>query len=647
MRLPYSATLQRLWPLACLMLLALQAAGAAAQNEAPAQRPEPRRVLILMGVDPALPGVRQHDDAFRKALQAASPQGVTFFTDTLDMARFDAAAIGPEFLALQRKKYAAQQVDLVVGISEGSLGFLGAHAETLWPGVPLLFSGLDAAQLEPGQRLPGAAYLTWQLDVEGTFSIIESLQPQAERLIVLGGSAAMDHRLSARVEALAQARSRWRVERWSGLPVDELRRRLAALDSRSAIFFTTMQRTPDGRATFPVDELGRLADASRAPMYGLFSTYLGHGIVAGSIVDLAANGRLAAAQATSMLEGRPPAGPLPPVPNRCVADHRQLLIHGLQVDGLPPGCELLNPPRNLWTEYRGFVLAVAAVVTLQALSIAALLMQNRRRRHAEAEALQRRTELSRAMRFAAIGELTASIAHEINQPLGAILSNADAADLLLQSGRATPEALREILSDIRRDDLRAHEVIRRLRALLERHEVVHGPMHLHPALDEVLALLTAEARRRGVAIDHRFDAADDRLHGDAIQLQQVLLNLSLNAMDSMAEVEPARRQLRITTAEQGESLVLEVADRGSGISAADRTRVFESFYTTKPHGLGLGLPIVRAIVEAHEGRIELQPVDGGGSRFTVTLPRRLAAATSAVPALHPPPPAGAQAGASA
>jgi len=330
---------------------------------------------------------------------------------------------------------------------------------------------------------------------------------------------------------------------------------------------------------------------------------------------------------------------LPPVPNRCVADFRQLQAHGLSAADLPAGCELRNPPRNLWTEYRGFVLAAAGVVTLQALSIAALLLQRRRRRHAEADALQRRTELSRAMRFAAIGELTASIAHEINQPLGAILSNADAGELMIRNGQATPEALREILADIRRDDLRAHEVIRRLRALLERHEVVHGAMRLHPALDEVMALLAPEARRRSVTLERHFDAADDRLYGDPIQLQQVLLNLALNAMDAMADTEPARRQLHIGTAGDGDKLQLVVADRGTGIDAADHGKVFESFFTTKPHGLGLGLPIVRAIVEAHEGRVELEAQAGGGSRFTVTLPRRLAPAADDTSRL--PEPAGA------
>jgi C4-dicarboxylate-specific signal transduction histidine kinase len=312
----------------------------------------------------------------------------------------------------------------------------------------------------------------------------------------------------------------------------------------------------------------------------------------------------------------------------CVADHRQLQAFGLDASALPQGCELRNPPRNLWTEYRGFVLAAAAVVMLQALTIFMLLVQRTRRQRAEAEALLRRTELGRAMRFAAIGELTASIAHEINQPLGAILSNADAAELLLKSGTASTAGLREILADIRRDDMRAHEVIRRLRALLEKHEVEHQAMRLHPPLDDVLALLAPEAKRRGVLIERAFGAVDDRLYGDPIQLQQVLLNLAMNALDAMATSDPAQRRLRVETAARGDDLELIVTDRGPGIVPAQRQAVFESFVTTKPRGMGLGLPIVRAIVEAHHGQVEVSERDGGGAVFTVRLPRRLAVAAA-------------------
>jgi signal transduction histidine kinase len=404
------------------------------------------------------------------------------------------------------------------------------------------------------------------------------------------------------------------------------------------VFFTHVSRDANGPTPFPAEVLTQLAATSGAPIYGLFGSFVGRGLAAGSVVDFEAAGRHTATLAIALLEGRPPPAVSPDATTRCTADLGLFARHGLDTAALPAGCTTVNPPRNLWTEYRAFVLVSSAVVAAQALTIGGLLVQRRRRRQAEAEAGQRRLELARAMRFAAMGELTASIAHEINQPLGAILSNADAADLMLRNGGAPndalhadalrPDALRaslhEILADIRRDDLRAHEVIRRLRALLENHEVTHVPLGLHPALREALGLLEPEARRRGIVLEVMLDAADDRIVGDPVQLQQVLLNLAINAMDAMdaGDGAPAApRRVSIATADRDGELQLTVADTGSGIPAGQHESVFESFYTTKPRGMGLGLGIVRAIVESHGGQVTLEPRDGGGTIARVRLLR--------------------------
>lgn len=628
----------------CIGLLGLVLLGqSAAQGQVPAASapaasapaaPEPKRVVILMGADPSLPALRQFDDAFRKALAAGTPGGITFFTDTLDAQRFNYAAIAPEFLALERKKYSGQPVDLVVGVAEGAVDFIRDHGQQLWPGAPVLLSGLDDANSNRSQLPPGATTLRWRLDIDGTLALIEKLQPGAKRLVIIGGSAPFDRSITARVAERVANRPRWQMELWERYSADELRGRVAKLDNTTAVIFTSMLRDAQGRAGFSADVMARVAEVSRAPIYGLYGTFVGRGLVAGQVVDFPDLGRRAAQLALPLLaaEAASAPGTVLVAGSSCVADHLQLRAHGLSAANLPAGCELRNPPRNLWTEYRAFVLTAAAVVLLQAFTIGALLLNRRRRRVAEADAAQRRLELGRAVRFAAMGELTASIAHEINQPLGAILSNADAAAMMLRAGTATSEELQEILSDIRRDDLRAHEVIRRLRALLEKNEVEQTEVHLHAALNEVMVLLEPEARRRNVNIERRFEASIDSLLGDAIQLQQVLLNLGLNALDAMEKTPAEARRLSIRTADRGDSIELTVADRGSGIDAAQRDSVFDSFYTTKPHGMGLGLSIVRAIVEAHEGHISVAAGEGGGTIFSVRLPRRLTVVATTLPA---------------
>ena len=229
--------------------------------------------------------------------------------------------------------------------------------------------------------------------------------------------------------------------------------------------------------------------------------------------------------------------------------------------------------------------------------------------------------LAHGGRLAVVGELTASIAHEISQPLTAIMSNAVAAQRLLESASPRLVEVREILADIYADDQRASEVIRRIRALLHRREISLVPLDLNEVADEVVRLVTNDARRRKVAVDTAFEPELRPIRGDRIHLQQVFLNLLLNAMDAMDEAPHSERRITVRTARQGDQAVLvSVIDTGHGIPADKLPSVFDSFFTTKEHGMGLGLAIARSIIEVHGGRIRACNNSTGGATFTFTLP---------------------------
>jgi PAS domain S-box-containing protein len=229
--------------------------------------------------------------------------------------------------------------------------------------------------------------------------------------------------------------------------------------------------------------------------------------------------------------------------------------------------------------------------------------------------------LAHAARLSLLGELTASIAHEINQPLGAILANADAADMLLESGNGKPEEVRAILADIRREDVRASEVIRHVRSLVRRREIDRQPLDLNQVASDVLRLASPDATRRGVSVVAQFDAQLPVVRGDRMWLEQVLLNLVLNGMDAMGNSTEGGRCLTVQTMRNGHQTVeVAVRDTGHGISASVLPRLFESFVTTRENGMGLGLSISRSIVEAHGGTIRAENNPGGGATFRFTLP---------------------------
>lgn len=238
----------------------------------------------------------------------------------------------------------------------------------------------------------------------------------------------------------------------------------------------------------------------------------------------------------------------------------------------------------------------------------------------EAMLMEQRSELARVQRASAIGQLGSTLAHELNQPLGAILRNAEAGELFLRQDPPDHEELKSILTDIKRDEQRAAAVIDRMRAMLRRHEPAHEPLHVGELLDQVVGFIRTECQARHVL--PRIDVPEDLplVQGDRVQLQQVALNLMMNALDAMDGTATHRRALLVTARRADERFVeVTVSDAGHGIPAGQEARLFEPFYSTKSGGLGMGLPISRTIIEAHGGRIwvESNPTTGATFRFTL------------------------------
>ena len=237
------------------------------------------------------------------------------------------------------------------------------------------------------------------------------------------------------------------------------------------------------------------------------------------------------------------------------------------------------------------------------------------------EAEDARQQLSQASRLGILGELTASIAHEVNQPLGAILSNAEAAEIMMSSANPPLDEIRAILSDIRRDDLRASAVILQVRSMVAREETRMIPLDPGMLATGVAGLVRHDCKRRGISLSCQVADKLPKVRGEKGQLEQVLLNLLLNAMDAVKEVLQADRSIRITVeTTEDERVDIAVTDSGPGIPNEILPRIFENFFTTKDDGMGLGLALSRSIAEAHGGYLVAENAPDGGAVFHFILP---------------------------
>ena len=307
-------------------------------------------------------------------------------------------------------------------------------------------------------------------------------------------------------------------------------------------------------------------------------------------------------------------------------DDRQLMLderenlHDGRIDKLSIEYRYLHPTAGLkWIHHLAGVATRNA--TGRALRTYGVVRDVTQQRLVEMEARELRSNLAHAGRVTLLGQLASALAHELSQPLGAILRNAEAAEIMLEASAPDLEELRAIVKDILSDDARASHVIERLRSLLKRRSVDTQPLDLQGVIAEVLALVHADAAARHMKI--AFPATPDlpRVLGDRVHLQQVLLNLLVNAMDALDAVTPSQRTIQVSARRVDPYTVeVRVADNGPGIPGESLERLFEPFFTTKPSGMGMGLPVSKTIIEAHRGKLWAENGSECGACFCFTVP---------------------------
>ena len=610
------------WVAAWLLLAGSPAARAQPLPEA-AGAPAPWRIVLIRSWDALYAMNIAREQALRDALTEKAPRLVEIYTEEIDSLRVR-SGIEPEFGALLKNKYRDIPIDLVIASGIEPLEFAARYRDDIWPGAPIVFNGVIDGALDGWRRPKRATGVTMTFDMVGTIALGMAVVPGARRAYVISGASPFDrHFLDIALKQLRNIDRPVEMRYIVGATRDETMQRVEALDRGSFVVYLSMLRDGAGRVWGPgATALPEVVARSTVPVVTPVQSQWTRGPLGGSSVQLDAHGRAAGLLSRRVLEGADPdaieirATPEPV----CQVNWNALQRWNIPERNVPSRCEIVNRPQVLWRAYSWQFAALFAIILLQALLLWSLLMQSRRRRRAEAELQARGAQLAQVARLSTIGALTASIAHEINQPMGAILSNAEAAQMMLEQGVLEPGTLREILADIRNEDLRASEVIKRLRKLLARHEWNPVALEVNSEVAEALRHVAFDAARRGVKLAPVFDPATPVILADSVNLQQVIINLVVNAMEAVAGAPPAEREVRIQTRSVGNGAEIVVADRGPGLSQDDEARLFQEPFTSKKDGMGLGLSIVRTIVEMSRGTVSYESNVPHGAIFRVRIP---------------------------
>ena len=393
-----------------------------------------------------------------------------------------------------------------------------------------------------------------------------------------------------------------------------------------------------GRTTTPRESVVMMADASAAPIYVLYSSQIGAGAVGGRMPSFVDMGRQARIMVDRLLEGVPASSiVVPPViPTQVNVDWRQIRKWNIAPGSIPPDATIQFREPTLWEAHRTQVIVAGALLALQGAWIVALLINRRKLRRAQmslnqeyehrvdAERLAEklRTHLSAAEKQSSLGALTAGIAHEIGQPLISVKNYAQAAKRYLTPESPHREKLSELLAEMESEAGRAGAIIQRIRNLLASGRVEAVAVPLGSTLEEVLSAMKPELDNHHCRVVYRPSASVPQVFVDPLQIQLVMANLIRNAVEAMESGTPVdKRVVTVGFREDDERMVeVSVADTGPGVRSDEEDDIFESLYSTKVAGMGIGLATCRTIVEAHGGRIRYTSNPGGGATFRFTVP---------------------------
>ena len=587
---------------------------------------ESKRVLLLHSFGRDFKPWSEYAKSIRSELVRQSPWPLDIVENSLVTARSSDEDPEAPFVEYLRALFAKRPLDLIVSIGAPAAAFVQRHRQRLFAATPMVFTAVDQRRVQYSSLTPNDAVVALRINYLSAFENILQVLPDTTDVIVVVGASPIEkfwkEAIGKEVEPLA---NRIKLSWTDELSFEALLKQASALPPHTAIFWELMIVDAAGVVHEGDVPLTRLHAVATAPIFSYDESFFGSAIVGGPLLLAADTGRQTAAAAIRILNGEKP-GEIRPPPVQFASpmfDWREMQRWGIGEKNLPPGSEIRFRPPTAWDQYRWQILLIAAVVLTQALLIMGLLFEHQRRRRVEVQSLERMTALARMNRIATVSELSASIAHELKQPLATIAAYGNAGLRWLARQVPDVDEVRTNLQGTIDAANRASVVIDELRAMFRKDNSSQTLVDVNRLLLDTLSLTNHEIEAKNISVQTElFENSTLLVLADQVQLQQVILNLIVNAIEAM-NFMPDARELRITSGlHDADGVLITVEDSGPGIAPENLDKVFDTFFTTKPTGMGMGLSICRSIIEAHGGRLWASSVAPHGCIFHVVLPKR-------------------------
>lgn len=589
------------------------------------KKPPPKRILAIFGFQQSLPWAYRIEESLRETIDSQSPFPIELNVEHADLPRHPDETYKRKIVDFYKYKYSEQKVDLVLAMGDELAELLFEYGEELFGNIPVVLVTSTSDALPRDLLKPNIISLMWGWTAGNTIEVIQDLLPQTKNLYIISGNSTSD--LAIRSVALKEMKNsefKFNIHMVIDFVASEMLEKVGQLPRDSAIFFLTVLRDANDEYFVSRDLMHVVSDKANAPTFGIGDTYLGHGIVGGSLLSAENQGKRLATIAVRLLSGES-AKDIESMgtENQMMFDWRQLKRWSIDEERLPPGSIVRYREPSIWEDHKGKIIGVMVIIFSQAFALILLLIQRNKRSRAEDESHRLRDDLTHVSRVLSMGEIATSLAHEINQPLAAIQSYAQAAQRFLGGDPPDIDEVGKSLHGVVSGSRRAKEVIQRIRMTLEKKPLERTPLQVKDLIHDVIMLVQRSADEKKVLLKLDIAAGLPQVFGDRTQLQQVLLNLIINGFEAIGDAGNGSRELALRASKDKtgpDCVMISVQDSGIGIDEERRDLLFNAFFTTKAEGLGMGLSISRSIIEDHGGRMWAALNPDKGTTFFFTVP---------------------------